>query len=135
MHHLIDNLNLINSLGSSAPASHWILLHTQFSVSQSVTHSCFLMVSCFVILFPLLNSHPAAAAADSVDSASSAELLMDMFRNAIMKLFALTQQIELFGKPSSTSNCVHISLHPSSNIVRECILSGWALHLERVPEY
>lgn len=94
------------------------------------------MVSCFVILFPLLNSHPAAAAAaDSVDSASSAELLMDMFRNAIMKLFALTQQIELFGKPSSTSNCVHISLHLSSNIVRECILSGWALHLERVAEY
>lgn len=37
MHHLIDNLNLINSLGSSAPASHWILLHTQFSVSQSLT--------------------------------------------------------------------------------------------------
>lgn len=42
-------------------------------------------------------------------SATSAELLMDMFRNAIMKLFALTLQIELFPPdqshtPSSTSD-------------------------------
>lgn len=34
-------------------------------------------------------------------SATSAELLMDMFRNAIMKLFALTLQIELF--PTTTT--------------------------------
>lgn len=92
MHHLIDNnLNCISSLG----VCHLSIPGTQPDPSIKWV-SEWVSVHWWAMLLIRY-------------SATSAELLMDMFRNAIMKLFALTLQIELFPPdqshtPSSTSD-------------------------------